>query len=321
MGMHLFRFSLCYSLLAVSALAGARYDYPGHFGPATRWTGPFCLAGETPGVGDFNGDGYDDVVSFLRSSRPSEVGWVYVALNDQSGGLGGASTWNRYFSINNEIPMTGDFNGDGKDDVVTFLPGGGVFVAVSDGTAFVDSRNWYATGAFSYAGETPLVGDFNGDGRADIATVTSSSVWVSLSNGTSFATQTRWTADFQSGVPRVGDVNGDKRADLVCFARDSRAGSLGRNVEVALSNGTNAFTYGALRYWNYYFAQDATYDPHLADLNGDGAMDIVSVRDDGAMFASIAHPAGTFGSGNGGTNTGDPFWQWHRDVRNPGKCR
>ena len=288
-------------------------------GPVTRWAGGFCLAGETPGVGDFNGDGYDDVVTFLKNTNPSETGWVYVAVNDKSGGFGAAAVWNGFFSIGSEVPMTGDFNGDGKDDVITFLPGGGAFVAVSNGTAFVNSANWYPTGVFMFAGETPLVGDFNGDKKDDIAVRAGTDVWVSLSSGTGFAPQTRWTTGFQTGTPRVGDVDGDGRADLVGFVQDTRTGSPEDDVEVALSNGTNAFTYDSRRFWHQSFALEAIYEPHLADLNGDGAMDIVAVHADGQTYAAIANPAGAFGSGTGGADTADPFWQWHRAVRNAGE--
>jgi M6 family metalloprotease-like protein len=308
------------NLLAFNIADGApRYDYPGHFGPTSRWANSFCLTGETPGVGDFNGDGFDDVVTFLKNSDPNQTGWVYVALNDKSGSLGGTSVWNQYFSIGSEIPMTGDFNGDGRDDVITFLPNAGVFVALSNGTAFVNSSNWYPSGAFMLSGETPLVGDFNGDNRDDIAVRSGSEVWVSLSNGSAFAAQSMWTGNFQTGTPRVGDVNGDGRDDLVCFVQNTRPAPIAGDVEVALSNGTSAFTYGALRYRHSSFAPDADYDPHLADLNGDGVMDIVALHTNGAMYAAIAHPAGSFGTGNGGADTNNPFVQWHRDVRNPGE--
>jgi M6 family metalloprotease-like protein len=299
--------------------AAARYDYTGYLGPATKRISSFCLANEVPAVGDFNGDGYDDVVTFLKNSNPTETGWVYVALNDKSGNFVGTARWNAFFSIDNEVPLTGDFNGDGKDDVITFLPGGGAFVAVSNGSAFVDSRNWYPAGVLMFAGETPLVGDFNGDGRDDVAVRAGTSVYVSLSTGSAFGAPAAWTSNFQTGVPKVGDVNGDGRDDLVGFVQATRSGSPAGDVEVALSNGSTAFTYGPPRHWHQNFAPDASYEPLLADLNGDGSMDILAVHTSGKVYAAISTSLDSFGSGAGGTDTSNPFWQWHRAIRNAGE--
>ncbi len=64
----------------------------------------------------------------------------------------GATKWQEFFCIGNEVPGAGDFSGDGKADVVSFVRGGtnnaagvadgDVFVGVSNGTGFVASK-WH----------------------------------------------------------------------------------------------------------------------------------------------------------------------------------
>jgi len=71
-------------------------------------------------VGDFNGDGRQDIVSF-----DTDDGEVYVGLSTVFGfwsdGLEGSrALWQTDFCEDSEIPLTGDFNGDGLDDIGSF---------------------------------------------------------------------------------------------------------------------------------------------------------------------------------------------------------
>ncbi|MFD9896435.1 FG-GAP repeat protein, partial [Amycolatopsis sp. NPDC059027] len=67
--------------------------------------------------------------------------------------------WHDYFAVGNEIPGVGDFNGDGKADIVTFTRGEGadVYVAPSTGDKFIpESKKWHDF--FGYGTEIPLPG-------------------------------------------------------------------------------------------------------------------------------------------------------------------
>src|SRR2546423_13118464 len=106
--------------------------------------------------------------------------------------------WHDNFSFSSEIPLTGDFNGDGKADIATFTRGttGDVYVALSTGSSF-SGTGWKWHDSFCYNSEIPLVGDFNGDHKADLATFTRGStgdVFVAVSPGRSFS-GTRWEGD------------------------------------------------------------------------------------------------------------------------------
>ncbi|MBD0417992.1 VCBS repeat domain-containing M23 family metallopeptidase, partial [Streptomyces sp. TRM S81-3] len=155
------------------------------FGEARVWHGHFAPGAEVPAVGDVNGDGYDDIITFTQGTEAK----VYVALSNGSDGFGEARVWHGFFSPSGEFPALGDVNGDGKDDLITFTQGstGDVYVALSDGNAFGAGRLVHEH--FALAGEQPRVGDVNGDGKDDILTFTQgaeSDVYVALSDGNGF---------------------------------------------------------------------------------------------------------------------------------------
>jgi hypothetical protein len=219
------------------------------FGGGQKWSDWFCIGNEIPMVGDFNGDGKDDIVTFLRDTGSGDArGDVYVALSNGAG-FGAGSRWHTFFCIGNEIPMVGDFNGDGKDDIITFLRDtgsgdarGDVYVALSNGSGFGAGQKWHDW--FCVGNEIPMVGDFNGDGKADIVTFTrgdSGDVYVALSNGSAFTgTGAKWHESFSydNEIPMVGDFDGDGKADLATFIHDTRTGSGRGDVYVTLSNGS-----------------------------------------------------------------------------------
>jgi hypothetical protein len=240
----------------------------GFAGTSVKWQEFFSPAGETPLTGDFNGDGKDDIVTFTHGATND----VFVGLS--TGSSFGSAKWHDFFALGGEIPAVGDVNGDGRDDIVTFTRGSlaDVYVALSTGSSFGASAKWHDF--FAAGGEFPSVGDFNGDGRADIATFTRgdlADVYVALSNGSGFVgTTVKWHDAFAFGAeqPRIGDFDGDGRDDIATFTNNAAA-----DVFVALSNGAG-FT-GTTVKWHDFFGLAGEF-PYVGDFDGDGVTDVVT---------------------------------------------
>ena len=231
---------------------------------------------ETPYVGDFNGDGRADIITFTRQN-PSAIGDVYVALSD--GAQFGANTkWHDFFAIStDETVVIGDYDGDGKDDIATWLGKASreVYVARSTGTGMTTETVWVSSLGRD-ATDVIIAGDANGDGKQDLIDFArkEGKVYVALSTGTGFAIPVVWHNFFAVSTyerPRVADLNGDGRDDIATFATDSPT-AFG-DVYVSLSTGSQFGDKQVSAKWHDWFAIDPNEEIRVGDVNGDGKDD------------------------------------------------
>jgi uncharacterized protein (UPF0548 family) len=276
-----------------------------NFAPAMNFA-----AGSTPfsvAVGDFNGDGKPDLA--VANTFGSNVS---VLLGNGDGSLQSAvnyATGPRPNSV-----AVGDFNGDGKQDLAVANRGdprvGGDAVSVllgnGDGT-FQNAVNYAAGSApFSVA-----VGDFNGDGKQDLAVANASSGNVSVLLGSgkgTFQNAVNYSTGLAPYSVAVGEFNGDGKQDLAV------ATFLG-DVSVLLGNGNGTFQNAV----NYAAGVDIR-SVAVGDFNGDGKQDLVVANSNSANISVLlGNGDGSFASAvNYATGPG-PFSVAVGDFNGDGK--
>jgi hypothetical protein len=200
---------------------------------ATGGDGPACVQ-----AADFNGDGKMDLAIANNTS-----GTIAVLLGNGDGTFQAAVTYP--VNANGSLPVAlavGDFNGDGKPDIVTVNASSGasqasisVFLNKGDGTFAAASV--IATPA---SGQSIAVGDINSDGLQDlwIGASPQSFVMFGNGNGTFQAAISLATAPSGGGGAMgvaIGDVNNDGKPDLL-------ASNFSQNtVGILLNTGNKTF--------------------------------------------------------------------------------
>jgi hypothetical protein len=153
----------------------------------------------------------------------------------------------------------GDFNGDGKPDIVV-AGGGAVSVLLNEGDGVFGAGQTYTIGGSPTA---VAVGDFNRDGKPDIVTANSNStVSVLLNNGDgAFGAVQNYAIGGPANSVAVADFNHDGFLDIA---------TTGAEMDVLLNNANG--TFGA-----YQMVGPAGSNVVAADFHGDGFPDLAEI--------------------------------------------
>jgi hypothetical protein len=263
-------------------------------------------------IGDVNGDGVNDVIT---GAGPG--GGPHVHVMDGRSGMALPGLPGNFFAYSPAFTggifvAAGDFNGDGRDDIVTGADaGGGPHVRVFDGATGNVLGEFFAYLPFFSGGVRVATGDVDGDGDLEIITSPGPGMSpmvrvfegpnVSLFNGQSTSILS-YASTFRGGLyVAAGDVNGDQAADIITGAGASGGPHVRVFSGVDCAPLMSFFAYGAFTGGVRVAAGDADLDGIADIITGAGPGGGPHVRVfhamDAAPLASFFAYSGNFSGG------------------------
>jgi hypothetical protein len=213
-------------------------------------------------AGDFNEDGHLDLLIDNR-----------MLLGSGTGSFAAPITINLPGHLNAAI--AGDVNGDGHLDLV----GGGssgLTILLGNGAGNFTQGKSYTSGTtiFGAGSSFAALGDFNEDGKVDLAAVQSPGLSILDGDGTGAfydALSYRTSISGPRGLV-TADFNNDGKQDFATLSRDNLGNIQGASsVEVALGDANGGFTKKSV---SRYFPGALLSSLATADFNNDGKFDL-----------------------------------------------
>ncbi|MGW0121109.1 transglycosylase family protein [Streptomyces sp. NPDC003327] len=302
-------------------------------------------------AGDYNGDGKDDL-GVLYDSGVSQTGahatvlWTLTSTGTDfanpvkrwdNTAVADSWTWDR------SKVTSGDFNGDGKDDVGILYDNGrdtdgtyrtALWSLTSTGSGFTAARKWdnvsTGTGSWNWDRSKLLAGDFNGDGKSDVGVLYNNgrqtdgsnvtALWTLTSTGTAFGNPSKkwdnvstafgsWNWDRSKAT--AADFNGDGKADVGILYDNGQAED-GRNKAAlwTLTSTGSDFTNPSRKWDSGTGSWNADASKVTAgDFNGDGKADVGVLYHYGRQ-ADGTNRTGLWKFTSTGTDFANPVMSW-----------
>lgn len=237
---------------------------------------------------DYNGDGASDLAVMTPSVSwyvraldvgvisPRIISWNGPLLGPSPVGVGGVPAAQSV----GFIPVTGDYNGDGRCDLASYSPVTKNWAIYSTNALLSN-----ASGLWGWPGEIPVPGDYNGDGWWDLAMYwPAAGKWyiqgVTSTGRITIAYGTSWGASTMIPVP--GDYDGDRRSDLALWDF-----STGRWYIRSVA--------GSVIVWGVQWGSSGMI-PVPGDYNGDGRADLALYQESsGRWYILPVNANGTTG--------------------------
>ncbi len=220
-------------------------------------------------AGDFNGDGATDVAGFASNG----AWWVGFAKTGGDVGFTNVRVGGWLSSFTIRSIQVGDFNGDGNTDIAGLATTGQwLGLLGQDGNGWTSKVLGLWSPSLNFSDDI-FTGDFNADGRTDIAGRTEGNVWyvaTANSDTTSFTTTTLgiWGETTWANTS-VGDFNGDGQTDIIARAANGQWWGL-------ISDGTTTLrTNKLVGYWSPNVIWTGIT---VGDADGDGSDELVGRR-------------------------------------------
>jgi len=152
---------------------------------------------------DFDADHLTDFGALYRGRSPLDGLWYAPAT-------AGGGPFQIYFGATTDVPVPGDYDGDGKTDAAIYRPSTGLWYGPRTGAPSIVIQM-----ILGIPGDIPIPGDYDGDGKTDAAIYRPSLglFFAVLSGGGVFSASFGLAGD----VPVPGDYDGDGKTDAAVY--------------------------------------------------------------------------------------------------------